>query len=156
MATFGYEWPMTPFFHNAKQMKSFHIWSKWLLYFIAYKPFLKFKITKAYHPNMELWRFSISNSLCFARFFCRLISSKSLSSVGSSNLQQGHEQVFFNHGIMHSLWNLCLQGNSLIISSSSMSFKQMGHEPSPGSTKVKNISNRVSPQVAAADIQLTR
>ena len=38
--------------------------------------------------------------------------------------------TFLSHGIMHSLWNLCLQGNSLMTSSCSIDFKQIGHWPS--------------------------
>ena len=88
---------------------------------------------------MELCKFSMSSFLCLALFFCLLISSKSLSSVGSSNRQQGQELVFSNQGRIHSLWNWCLQGNSFVISSCSILFKQIGHSPSSFCFWKKNL-----------------
>ena len=59
------------------------------------------KLTKN-HPNIELWRFSMSCSRCLALFFCLFISSQSRSSVGSSRRQTGHELVRSNQGTMQS------------------------------------------------------
>ena len=76
-----------------------------LLYEICkiYSAKLKTKQSKNTQPNMELCKVSRSASLCLALFFCLFISSKFLSSVGSSNLQQGQELVLSNQGVMHSL-----------------------------------------------------
>ena len=100
-------------------------------------------ITYIHHTSKLLLRTLIRTS------HSRWISPKT-SSVGSSNLQQGHVFLFLNHGNMQIQWNKCSHGNSHTSLPSLISSLHITHSTPPPLTSTDGRATTVAADAATS------